>query len=368
MARDGIVVIAGAGPVGLAAAVELTRRGVAVRIVDAGEGPTPADQSRALAVLPTTLRIFEASGITTKLLAAGTKITGADIALDDKPAFAFDFSDADTPYPFILAFPQGGTERLMIEWLAEHSVPVEWSVGLDIVGETHRPTAMLSNGERVEAAAILGCDGSHSRVRQELGVPWSGEGYPGAFALADVVFDEPIDAHRGKLSIGSSREKSHALLPMGENRARLIGFHDSPEALVEAFRASIAEVTWKSTFHVSFRHAERMSRGKVFLAGDAAHVHSPVGGRGMNLGIWDVAAFAHLYCEHRETEYETQRLPVARAVIDQTREMTDRLGRPPAYLGSMLKYAMPMATMLAPVRRKIAERVLALDLPQPEWL
>lgn len=367
MARDGTVLIAGAGPVGLAAAVELTRRGVALRIVDAGEGPTPAEQSRALAINPTTLAILGPSGLSETLLAAGTTITGSDVVIDGRTALSLSFKSAHTPHPFMLALPQGRTERLMIDWLKQRQVEVEWNVGLAAVGETHRPSAVLSTGEELAAVAILGCDGSHSKVRQELGVPWSGEGYPGVFALADVIFDAPIDPHRARICIGSGERTSHALLPMGDNRARLIGFHDSPDALIAAV-GGIASVTWRSTFRVSFRHAERMSRGWVFLAGDAAHVHSPVGGRGMNLGIADAATFAWLFCEHRETEYESKRLPVVRSVMEQTRQMTDMLAKPPSHIASFLKYAMPMATMLAPVRRKMAEWVLALDLPQPEWL
>ncbi len=367
MARNDLVFRAGAGPVGLAAAVELTRRGVPVRIVDAGEGPTPAEQSRALGILPTTLRIFEASGLAQELLAAGTTITGAEIAIGGKPALSLDLSRARTPYPFILSLPQGRTERAMIGWLAERGVAVEWNVAVTGIADTRRPTVTLSTGEEVTARAVLGCDGSHSGVREELGLPWVGESYPGVFALADVTFSQPIDPHRAKISIGADSGKSHALLPMSDRSARLIGFHDAPDKLVQAIEG-IESVTWQSTFHVAFRRAERMSRGWVFLAGDAAHVHSPVGGRGMNLGIWDAATFAFLFSEGRETEYESQRLPAVKAVLDQTLEGTTTLGAPPAYASFALRYLMPAATRLPPVSRRIAERVLALDLPQPQWL
>ncbi|MBO0902307.1 FAD-dependent oxidoreductase [Jiella sonneratiae] len=367
MAREDLVFIAGAGPVGLAAAVELTRRGVPVRIADRDAGPTPADQSRALGVLPQTLRILEASGLSEKLLAAGTTVGGADLSIGEKKVVSLDLSGARTPYPFILSLPQGKTERLMIEWLGARNVAVEWNVPVEAVGDTRRPTVRLGTGEEVAATAVLGCDGGHSKVREEIGVPWVGEGYPGIFALADVAFSVPIDPHRARFSLGSPAGTSHALVPMSDRTGRLIGFHDSPERLVAAAK-NVERVIWQSTFHVAFRRAERMSRGWVFLAGDAAHVHSPVGGRGMNLGIWDVATFAWLFSEHRETEYESKRLPVVKTVLDQTFAGTQTLDDPPAYLGPLLRYVMPLATGVPFVGRRIAERLLALDLPQPEWL
>ncbi|MCQ0989971.1 FAD-dependent oxidoreductase [Jiella marina] len=366
MAEHDLVLIAGAGPVGLAAAVELTRRGIAVRIIDAGEGPTPADQSRALAVLPTTLRGFEASGLAERMIAAGTRIEGADFLSGGKPLFSLSLGRARTSYPYILSLPQGRTERLMIDWLEERSIRVEWNVAVEAVGETHRPTARLSTGEMVKAHAILGCDGAHSRVREEIGIPWEGEGYPGTFALADVQFAEPIDPHRARISLDSSRP-SHALLPLDDRRARLIGFMDSTDALVAAAE-NIETVVWASTFHVAFRRAERMAKGRVFLAGDAAHVHSPVGGRGMNLGIWDAATIAFLLAEGRESEYESKRLPVIHKIMKQTREATDFIGAPPGYTKALLGIGMPVATRLPFVQRRIAERVLALDLPDLEWL
>ncbi|MBO0663835.1 FAD-dependent monooxygenase [Jiella sp. MQZ9-1] len=367
MARDDLVLIAGAGPVGLTAAVELTRRGIPVRIVDRGDGPTPSDQSRALAILPQTLRIFESSGLANDLESAGTPIRGAAIAIGGRSAFSFDFGSRRSDDRFILSLPQGRTERLLIDWLAARKIQVAWNTSLEALGETHRPVARLSGGETVEAKAILGCDGSHSTVRAELGVPWHGEGYPGVFALADVTFDRPIDPHRLVMAIGSSADASHALVPMDARSGRLIGFHDSPERLIAAV-PGIESVTWQSTFHVAFRHAERMSRGRVFLAGDAAHIHSPVGGRGMNLGIWDAATFAYLFAEGRETEYEMKRLPAIRTVIEQTRAMTELLAKPPSLAGVALRTVMPLAVRLPVVRRKLADRLLALDLPQLEWL
>lgn len=366
MAHDSVILIAGAGPVGLAAAVELTRRGMAVRIIDAGEGPTPAEQSRALGILPTTLSILAASGVTERLLAEGARIVGADIARDGRQLFSIELGRARTPTPFILSLPQGRTERIMIDWLAARGVTVEWGLGLDDIIDTHRPKAQLSNGESVAARAVIGCDGIHSRVREAVGIPWRGEGYPGEFSLADVRFSAPIDATRAKVNMRSGIGGS-ALLPFGPHAGRFIGLGGSPEALYEGVEG-IEAVTWTSRFTVSFRRAERMAKGRVFLAGDAAHVHSPVGGRGMNLGIWDAATLAFLLSEGRETEYETKRLPVVDQVLKATRQMTDMVSNPGGTALRLLPFAMPLAARVPAISSRIAERALALDLKQPEWL
>lgn len=366
MADGKLILIAGAGPVGLSAAVELTRRGLPVRIVDAGEGPTPVEQSRALGILPTTVSILAASGVSERLLAEGARITGADIARDGRRLFSIELGRARTPTPFILSLPQGRTERIMIDWLAGRGIAVEWGLALDDILDTHRPRAQLSNGESVAARAVIGCDGIRSRVREAVGIPWRGEGYPGEFSLADVRFSAPIDATRAKVNIRSGTGAS-ALLPFGTHAGRFIGVGGSPEALYEGVEG-IAAVTWASSFSVSFRRAERMAKGRVFLAGDAAHVHSPVGGRGMNLGIWDAATLAFLLSEGRETEYETRRLPAVDQVLKATRQMTDTVSQPGGAALRLLPYAMPLANRVPALSRRIAERALALDLAQPEWL
>ncbi|HEX2020221.1 MAG TPA: NAD(P)/FAD-dependent oxidoreductase [Aurantimonas sp.] len=360
------ILIAGAGPVGLAAAVELTRRGLAVRIVDAGEGPTPTEQSRALGILPTTLAVLAESGVSARLLAEGARIGGADVARDGRRLFSIEFAAARTPTPFVLSLPQGRTERIMIDWLEARSVRVEWTLALEDIVDTHRPRALLSNGESVATRAVIGCDGIHSRVRETVGIPWRGEGYPGRFSLADVRFSAPIDTTRATVNIRSGIGAA-ALLPFGPHAGRFIGIGGEPEALYDGVEG-IEAVTWASSFSVSFRRAERMAKGRVFLAGDAAHVHSPVGGRGMNLGIWDAATLAFLLSEGRETEYETQRLPVVDQVLKATRQMTDTVSNRSGTALRLMPYAMPLANRIPVLSRRIAERGLALDLKQPEWL
>ncbi|EAU43164.1 FAD-binding monooxygenase, PheA/TfdB family protein [Fulvimarina pelagi HTCC2506] len=363
---DKPLVIAGAGPVGLALAVEAVRRGLDVRIVDRDEGPTAPEESRALGILPTTLAVLRASGVSERLLAEGQPIRRVKIAWAGRPAAEFSLEAASTPTPFILSLPQGRTERAMIDWLSGRGVEVEWGVELTGLEDTRSPTAILSTGERLAAYALAGCDGIHSAVRAHLDLPWVGDRYPTKFALADIRLRTPIEADCVQLSLGGPNG-TRAFLPFCPDFGRLIGVVDDPQTLVDE-RNDIASVGWTSSFEVAFHRAERMSRGMVFLAGDAAHEHSPVGGRGMNLGIWDAAWLAYLLSEKRASEYEMRRMPSVKKVLEQTRSMTDTVTAPPRWTGAVLRFALPAALKLPLVRRRIANRLLALDLPQPVWL
>ncbi len=365
---DRKVLIVGAGPVGLAAAVEFTRRGFRPRIVDKGEGPTPQTQSRALAIMPTTLDVFEASGLTAELLAAGTRIERFEIARDGKrlASLGTGAARAKTRHPFILSLPQGRTERLMIAWLQARGIAVEWGVAFESLADTHRPMVTLSTGERLSCDLVLGADGSHSLVRQDIDIPLTGKAHPTEFALADVVFETPVDpltAHADLRTVGGVR----AMIPIDGTHARYVGIAASTDALLDGL-TNIAEVTWSSRFSIAFRRAERMAKGRVFLAGDAAHVHSPVGGRGMNLGIWDAATLAWLASFGRESEYETKRLTAVRQVLDTTRAGTDFVSDPPAAALWVIRLLGPLASSLPFVSRRIAERLLALDMKPLPWL
>ena len=367
-AIDRAVLIVGAGPVGLAAAVEFSRRGFRPRIIDAREGPTPETQSHALAIMPTTLDVFEASGLTAKLLAAGTHIERFEVARDGHRLITLqtNAARAKTRHPFILSLPQGRTERLMIAWLEARGITVEWNVAFTSLVDTHRPTVTLSTGERGSFDLVLAADGVHSRVREDIGIPLSGQAYPTEFALADVVFRSRIDPTTARADL-RSEGGARAMIPIDANRARYVGIAPSTDALLDGL-TNIAEVTWSSRFTVAFRRAERMAKGRVFLAGDAAHVHSPVGGRGMNLGIWDAATLAWLASLGRESEYETKRLTAVKQVLAATRAGTDFISHPPAAALWALRLLGPVATKLPFVSRLIAERLLALDMKPLPWL
>ena len=178
---------------------------------------------------------------------------------------------------------------------------------------------------------------------------------------------ERPSTRRSPASICGSEGGARATIPIDATRARIVGVAPSTEALLHGL-TDIAEITWESRFTTAFRRAERMAKGRVFLAGDAAHVHSPVGGRGMNLGIWDAATLAWLAALGRESEYETRRLTAVKQVLDTTRAGTDFISDPPVAALWALRVLGPLASSLPFVSRRIAERLLALDMAPLPWL
>lgn len=361
--------IAGAGPTGLTLALELARRGKTVRIFDRSPGPRPVEQSRALGILPPSLVLLEPSGVTTRLLEAGLTIKEARVSRDALPRFAIDIAKGGGKFPFLLSLPQGQTERILIAALEEFGVEPEWNSevsGLTDVGE--RPLLSVNQGgdvEEIPGRFVAGCDGVHSVVREKLGIAFEGDRFPATFSLADVVLKQPDP--KGVAMVNAIAEGVVARLPLPDGSVRLIGSFPDVEQHPDV-APLIGSTGWKSDFSITFRHAVKLQKGRAFLAGDAAHVHSPVGGRGMNTGIGDAAWLAWLICEARQEEYEDYRLPVARMIISQTRAMTKIISRRTALRRFALDHILPLAMKFSFVQRRAAAQMLAHDMPHPDWI
>ncbi|KQT86050.1 NAD(P)/FAD-dependent oxidoreductase [Aurantimonas sp. Leaf443] len=362
------VLVVGAGPVGLAVAVELSRRGLAVRIVDPGDGPVPDEPSRPLVILPATLAILAASGLSASLPSLGNRLVSACVARGGRRLARIEFRAAarDTAYPFLLSLEAGRMERAMAEWLAARGIGVERGVSITGLRDTHRPVALLSTGEVLAVDAVVGCDGARSWLRRELGIPFVGEDSPGRFAFVDVERAAAADASMLEIDLLPG-EGAVASVPLDARRVRLIGVEGGAQGLQDRAEA-LGRILRHSDVSVAFRHAERMARGRVFLCGDAAHGPSPFGGRGMTLGIADAATLAFLLNTGRESEYEAMRLPVVRRAIARGRAATQRLAAPNAALLKALRWLAPAALALPGVQRRVARAVLALDLRPAPWL
>ncbi len=348
--KDCEVLIAGAGPTGLVLALWLARAGVAVRIVD--RAPEAGTGSRAMAVQARTLELYRQLGLAGEVAAAGMRNPALNIWAGGRRRARLAFGDAGralTPYPFVLIYPQDHHERLLERHLGERGVPVERHtelLGFDAGADGVRARLRGPGGESDCAAGWLaGCDGAHSTVRHLLGTGFEGGTYAQTFYVADVE----VGGAAADGDIHAAFEGADFVLLLSYTRtgmARLIGairparegaavperplaFEDVRRGAIASLGIEVRRVNWFSTYRVHHRVAGHYRRGRVLLAGDAAHVHSPAGGQGMNTGIGDAANLGWklaMVAAGRAPDglldsYESERIAFARRLV----ETTDRV-------------------------------------------
>jgi len=366
MTRDQDILVVGAGPVGLTAALELARRGFRPRIVDKADGP--AGESRALGVHARTLEVLKPAGLTEQMLAEGVPIRRMRIREDGKPLLTLDLSKLRTTYPFILSLPQARTERLLMAALAARGVEVEWNTELVALDTPERPRVTLhgSDGETiVEPDLVVGADGARSAVRQACGIGFAGEQMPAEFGLADIRRKTPHDAHEAVVEV--LPDGVLGFIPMSDRFGRYVSNHAEIMKLIPR-PDDIEAVTWQSRFRISYRMVETFQKGCVFLAGDAAHIHSPVGGRGMNTGIEDAAWLAWLIEKGETGRYSADRMPVARKVLAFTHQQTNQILARGPVSNFVRRHVAPLLVAIDPVARLGLRRLTGLDTPRPPWL
>lgn len=301
---QGKVLIVGAGPTGLMMALALQRYQVPVRIVDKKEGITKF--SKALGMQARTLEVFRDFGLDKKLLSIGHKITQLEFYKGNEQLVQVHFSHLQkTEYPFILGIAQSETERVLLQALQEKGVQVEW--GTEVVGLVSHPTYVdvtFSHQQKLSYDSyswVLGCDGLHSIVRDASHIGFMGLQDENRFALADLQIEGDLPKDRGRAYLGGKNEGLVMIFPFDQHDTRIVLDHcllperttPSLEYLQKEVQTRtkqpfvLKDMTWSSTFHIQYKHAVRFSQGRCFLAGDAAHVHSPIGGQGMNTGLQD---------------------------------------------------------------------------------
>jgi 2-polyprenyl-6-methoxyphenol hydroxylase-like FAD-dependent oxidoreductase len=339
------VLIIGAGPTGLVLALWLTKLGVKVRIVD--KTAEPGTTSRALAVHARTLELYRQLDLADFVVEHGHKVPAVNLWVKGEPAARLPFATVGedlTAYAFLEIFPQDQHERLLIERLETLGVAVERQTELvRFTDDGDRVVANLrgpdGHQEDCEAAYIAGCDGARSLVRETLGTGFGGGTYRQIFYVADVEAAGPsID---GELHVDLDEADFLAVFPLaGEGRARLIGtvrderadhadtlkFEDVSSRAINHLKVQVKKVNWFSTYHVHHRVTEHFRKGRAFLLGDAAHIHSPAGGQGMNTGIgdainlaWKLAAVLDGRAPDSLLDtYETERIGFARRLVATT--------------------------------------------------
>jgi len=365
------ILIAGAGPVGLTAALELARRGFSPRIVDDGTGPTPLEESRALGVNARTLTLLSLSGVAERIIAAAQPIEQFRVRSAENILIQLDTRQVRGRFSAIRTLAQGSTERLLMEALSAYGVSPEWQTAVvaEAISDLQKPEVTLrradGTSETVRPDILIGADGAHSVVRKALGAGFPGEALEAYFYLADFRYAGPVDTQYGEVSLFDPGMV--ARLPVSADIIRYISTLEDFESRI-AHPAAIAEKTWGSQFRINFRHVEPMAKGNVFLAGDAAHIHSPAGARGMNLGIEDACWLAWLIAEGREQEYSALRIPAVKQVLKQTYGLTRLVTmKNPLAIAARNLFA-PLLLRFGPARRTLLQSVAGYDTPRPPWI
>jgi 2-polyprenyl-6-methoxyphenol hydroxylase-like FAD-dependent oxidoreductase len=307
------VIIAGAGPTGLSTALELVRLGACVRIFDTA--PAPTTESRATGILPHTLDLLEASGATQQLIAAGIKLKGFNIINGGLMRGGFDATRLKHPYNFMLSLPQSQTEAILTQCLAAHGVKVERGRAVKTFTSNINSVEVdvTELNERITAGWLVGADGAHSTIRKALNINFPGAAYPFEWTLADVEILGEVENDRGEMVL----EVGTPLLlrtPIGSGQHRLIA--NGPDVLKHASAYwKIGKISWQSSYRVSHRMVERLGEGRIWLVGDAAHIQSPAGGRGMNLGIEDGVTLARCIAAGELDDWAAKRHARAKETI-----------------------------------------------------
>ena len=299
-----MILVVGAGPTGLTLACELAVRGVPFRIVD--QAPVRSDKSRALVVHARTLEVFQKMGIADELNRAGRTALNVSLWVAGHEALRLQVADTgvdDTPYPFLLFVSQAETERLLESRLNALGGQVERPVQVTALREDGAGVqATFADGKTARFDYVVGCDGAHSIVRKAAGFSFEGSAYESDFVLGDVAIDWSR-ANDTLYLVLPAKGGVLAMFPLaGENRWRVIVARvDAPESAGDPTLDELQELanrvapeklrlhdpTWLARFRLHHRGVDRYRAGRFFVAGDAAHIHSPAGGQGMNTGIQD---------------------------------------------------------------------------------
>ena len=372
---DTDVLIVGAGPTGLTLAASLLLRGTSVMLVD--RQSEAANTSRAAGVNARTLEVLEGIDVTRRLVKEGLEAPRFAIRDGATTLLTVDFSGLRTAYPFTLMAPQSTTERLLLDRVRELGGDVVRPKVLATVAEdVTGVTATFDDGDTVRARYVVGADGMHSTVRTQAGIGFTGGAYDHSFVLADVHLrgDAPTDEVR----LFWASEGLTVVAPLPDGAFRIVApVDDAPEApsvefvqhLLEARGPggiAVTDVVWGSRFRIHHRVADTYRSGRILLAGDAAHVHSPAGGQGMNLGIQDAVALADALGavlaggpNSRLDEYAAARRPIAMQVIALTDRLT-RLATMPRAVRPARNAALKLLGHLPLVTRALATRLSGL--------
>jgi len=373
---DTDVLVIGAGPTGLALATSLVARGIATTVVD--RAPEGANASRAAVVNARTLEVLEHLDVARRLVKEGVQAPVFTIRDHGRTLIPIDFSALPTDYPYSLMVPQSTTERLLLDRLVELGGSVLRPKAVTAIAQdADGVTATFNDGGVIHARYAVGADGIHSIVREQAGIGFEGGVYEESFVLADVRLtgDVPHD----EVILFWARAGLTVVAPLPDGVYRIVApVADAPEEPSGSFvqeildtrvgsgRLVVTDVIWGSRFRIHHRVADTYRAARLLLAGDAAHVHSPAGGQGMNLGIQDAVALADALAavlagepDSLLDDYSAARRPIAKGVVTMTDRLT-RLATLPRAARPIRNAAISLVGRVPAVRRALARQLSGL--------
>lgn len=313
------ILIVGAGPSGLSMAIFLNELGYHPRIID--KKSKISEHSKALGVNPKTLEIIQPFGITDKFLANGRKMKAMNIWKGYKHIYKNDFTKVANQYPFMLIQPQKESEEILLDEVLKRKLKIEYETEFIKWNESNNKYDISTNGSSsiLNQDYIIGADGGNSKVRDQLGIKYKGFQYDEKWELYDIELEMDVNQDEGHIRLFP--DGGMVMIRLKENIWRIAG---SIKSILNYLpkKTKVGQIHWESQFRIHHKVAKSLIQNNIVIIGDSAHLHSPIGARGMNLGIEDAFIASRLLNENRLAQYDKLRRPYLEKTVNTINNIT----------------------------------------------